>query len=87
MPGQDGWPTLADVHEQVTGMRAELQETCAELRHQRQELEQHRADDRRELDDLHHQVRGLARRWWGVAGGLAVVAAAAPVVTRIATGG
>lgn len=76
MPDHDGWPTLADVHEQVTGMRVELQETCTELRQQR-----------RELDDLHHQVHGLSRRWWGVAGGLAVVAAAAPVVTRIATGG
>lgn len=70
-----GWPTLADVHREVTAVRADLRGLCEEMRAQRRELDRHRADDRRELDALGSEVDSLRGRERWLAGGLAVLAA------------
>lgn len=69
----DGWPTLADVHREVTGLRGDVRGLCAEMRAQRRELDDHRQDNRRELADHRSRLDGLSRWRWSTAGAVAVL--------------
>jgi len=71
--------TLRDVWQEVRGLRTDVTRMAAQADATRAELEQHRAEDRRELDGLDRTVTQVsARQWW-----LAVVT----VVTAAASGG
>lgn len=72
MPEQ-GWPTLADVHAAVLRVDGRLELLADRQEAAARELERHRADDRRELDELHEDVDRLSGRERWLAGGLAVL--------------
>lgn len=82
------WPTLADVHAAVLRVDGRLELLADRQEAAARELERHRAEERRTLDDHEERLRSLSRWRWTVAGGLAVVVAAvgllaAPVLSWI----
>lgn len=70
----DGWPTLADVHAAVLRVDGRLELLADRQEAAARELERHRADDRRELDDHRRRLDGLSLWRWLLTGGLVVVA-------------
>lgn len=71
---------IAALRQDVGAARIETARLAAETLAARRDLELHRADDRRELDDHEQRLRSLARWRWTVAGSLTLIAAAVGLV-------
>lgn len=82
------WPTLADVHAAVLRVDGRLELLADRQEAAARELERHRTEERRILDDHEERLRSLSRWRSRLAGGLAVVVAAvlalaAPVLSWV----